>query len=92
VKHVRDDLHRGGLEDEPVYQLAVARGQILITENWTDFLDLVGTEDDLGVIGIPLHWQPRQVDTKLTALLMRHSPAYFKGRVRTPGAEEEKAA
>jgi hypothetical protein len=77
VKHVRDDLHRGGSTDDAVYRLAAAQGRILVTENWSDFVDLVGTRDDAGVIGVPPHWQPSQVDSKLTALLRKHSPGYF---------------
>jgi predicted nuclease of predicted toxin-antitoxin system len=38
VKHVRDDLHRGGIDDPSVYRLACTQGRVLITENWTDFL------------------------------------------------------
>ena len=89
VKHLRDDFHRGGMKDPPVYGFAVAQQRILVTENWTDFLNLVGTEGDLGVIGVPSAWTTSQVDTKLTALLMKRSPAYFKGRVRTLGREED---
>jgi hypothetical protein len=32
------------------------------------------------VVDVPPHWTRRQVDTKLTALLMRHGPKYFAGR------------
>lgn len=92
VKHVRDDLHRGGSTDDAVYRLAATQGRILVTENWSDFVDLVGTRDDAGVIGVPPHWQPSQVDSKLTALLRKHSPGYFRGRVRGLDAEEDAAA
>jgi hypothetical protein len=32
------------------------------------------------VIGIPETWSSVLLDTKLTALLMRHGPNYFRGR------------
>lgn len=92
VKHLRDDCHRGGLPDPAVYRFAVAQRRVLVTENWTDFLSLVGTQDDLGVIGVPSAWTTSQVDTKLAALLRRHTPTYFRGRVRTLGAEDERRA
>src|SRR5712691_12986536 len=37
VKHIRDDLHLGGLPDPEVYQLAVSQGRIILTQNVTDF-------------------------------------------------------
>lgn len=48
---------------------------VLVTQNWTDFRNLVGTRDDLEVIEVPRAWTTRQVDTKLTALLRSHAPA-----------------
>src|SRR5688500_7228188 len=87
VKHVKRNLRREGLLDPPVYELAVSLGRILVTFNWSDFVPLVGRTKDCGVIGVSgMDWH--RIDTKLTALLMRHGPGYFRGKVRTLGAEE----
>ena len=91
VKHIDHDLRRGGTSDPAVYDLAVSQGRIVVTFNVKHFTRHAGTRPDAGIIGIPPHWQPSQIDTKLTALLMKHNPAYFKGQVRKLGAEEEAA-
>jgi predicted nuclease of predicted toxin-antitoxin system len=83
VKHIRDDLHHGGDPDPAVYALAVAQGRIIVTVNGQDFHELVGTQQDAGVIDLPEGWSRARVDTKLAALLMRHRPAYFAGRYHT---------
>jgi predicted nuclease of predicted toxin-antitoxin system len=88
VKHVRDDLQHSGWEDNEVYQLATAHGRIVVTQNGSDFRTLVGTlPHDPGVIDVPSRWTHHQVDTKLTALLMRHGPAYFAGQYRSLATE-----
>jgi hypothetical protein len=87
VKHIKLDLHKEGLLDLPVHDLAVSLGRIIITFNWPDFKPHVGRKGDCGVIGVSgIDW--RRIDTKLTALLMKHGPAYFRGRVRTLGSEQ----
>lgn len=83
VKHVEHDLHRGGVTDPVVYDIAVSEGRIVLTEDERHFRSQVGTKDDTGVIAIPPHWTPKQVDSKLTALLMRHGPNYFAGKYHT---------
>jgi len=82
VKHIAMDLNRAGTPDPIVYELAVSLGRIIVTRNDKDFVPLSGTKTDAGIIAAPPHWQPIQVDTKLTALLMKHGPAYFAGRLR----------
>src|SRR5436309_9507141 len=71
VKHVRDDLHRGGLPDPQVYYLAVKQQRILLTYNIKHFYQLAGTLKDAGIIGISPHLTSAQVDTKLTAMLTK---------------------
>ena len=88
VKHVRDDLHLAGIPDPQVYELAVKQGRILLTTNVKHFRPLL-REDCPGIIGIPGAWLPDRIDTKLTALLTRHGPKYFKGRFRPLAAQEE---
>jgi hypothetical protein len=88
VKHVSHDYHQDGIPDEDVYQLACEQGRIVITINRGDFEKLVGTKDDCGVIAVPDGPAAARTDTKLTALLMRHGPKYFRGRVIPLGAPE----
>jgi predicted nuclease of predicted toxin-antitoxin system len=87
VKHVRDDLHLGGLKDPSVYDLAVVQGRIILTINGDDFRPLVGTKQDAGVIKIPDAWTRERIDSKLTALIMRHGPKYFAGHYRILATE-----
>ena len=88
VKHIRDDLHLDGLADPEIYELARKQGRILLTTNVKDFRPLL-RDDCPGIIGIPDAWLPDRIDTKLTALLTRHGPNYFRGRYRPLGAQEE---
>ena len=87
VKHIRDDLHLPGLPDPEVYALAISQGRIILTQNVTDFRALL-RDDCPGIIGIPEAWSLRRIDSKLTALLMRHGPTYFRGRYRSLAVEE----
>ena len=79
VKHIRDDLHLAGLPDPQVYELCRKQGRIILTTNVKDFRPLI-RDDSPGVIGIPENWTEERIDSKLTALLMRHGPNYFRGR------------
>ena len=87
VKHIKHDLHHGGMDDRLIHELAVAQGRIILTINVKDFRPLL-REDSPGVIGIPENWSASRLDTKLTALLMRHGPTYFRGRYHPLGAVE----
>ena len=87
VKHIRDDLHLDGLPDPQVYELACKQGRLLLTTNVKDFRPLL-RDDCPGIIGIPDAWLPDRIDSKLTALLMRHGPNYFRGRYRPLASEE----
>jgi predicted nuclease of predicted toxin-antitoxin system len=89
VKHIRDDIRHGQIDDPDVYQLAVSQGRIVVTFNGSDFRPLVGTLDghEPGVIDVPAGWAAASIDTKLTALLMRHGPKYFAGHYRTLATE-----
>jgi hypothetical protein len=72
--HIRDDFNLAGLADPDVYRLAVREQRVLVTYNEKDFLPLVGTQNDVGVIGVSPHLTVEQIDTKLTALLVRSTP------------------
>jgi Domain of unknown function (DUF5615) len=87
VKHIKLDLSQDGMADPLIYDLAVKQGRIILTTNVKDFRPLL-REDSPGVIGIPETWSTARVDTKLTAILMKNSPNYFKGSFRSLGAEE----
>ena len=88
VKHISHDLHLAGLADPAIYELALKQGRIILTINVKDFRPLL-REDSPGVIGIPENWTAQRIDTKLTALLMRHGPNYFLGRYRSLAAEDQ---
>jgi hypothetical protein len=85
VKHIKDDLNHGGMDDASVHALAVKQGRIILTSNVKDFRPLL-REDSPGVIGIPETWTPARLDTKLTALLMQHGANHFRGRFHSLGA------
>lgn len=82
VKHIKEDLKQGGVSDIAIYDIAATQGRIILTRNVKHFGPLAGTKADEGIIGIPPLWEPKQIDTKLTALLKKHSPSYFKGKLR----------
>jgi hypothetical protein len=88
VKHIKHDLNLAGLPDPEVYALALSQGRIILTKNVKDFRPLL-EEDCPGIIGIPEAWSLSRVDTKLTALFMKHGAAYFRGRYRPLAAEDE---
>jgi hypothetical protein len=87
VKHIREDLHLGGSKDKSVYELASKLGRIIITANGRHFRNLVQAGSP-GVIDFPADWATSRLDTKLTALLMRHGPKYFTGHYRTLATEQ----
>ena len=87
VKHIKDDLHHGGMDDAVIYALAVKQGRLILTSNVKDFRPLL-RDDSPGVIGIPETCSLSRIDSKLTALLMQHGPNYFKARFRSLGAIE----
>jgi hypothetical protein len=88
VKHIKHDLNFAGLPDPQVYELAVKQGRIILTTNVKHFRPLL-RDDCPGIIGIPGAWLPDRIDTKLTALLRNHGPAYFRGRYRSLAAEDQ---
>ena len=88
VKHIKHDLNRAGLPDPEVSKLAATHGRIILTINVKDFRPLL-RGDAPGVIGIPENWSAARIDSKLTALLMRHGPNYFRGRYHSLAAEDQ---
>ena len=90
VKHIKHDLNFASLPDPEIYVLALSQGRIILTKNVKDFRPLL-REDSPGIIGIPEAWSNHLIDTKLTALLMHHGPAYFRGRYHSLAAIEPKS-
>jgi hypothetical protein len=91
VKHIKHDLHHGGMDDPLIYALASQQGRIILTTNVKDFRPLL-RDDAPGVIGIPATWSDSRLDTSLTALFMRHGDNYFRGRYHPLGALDIKQA
>jgi hypothetical protein len=92
VKHIKHDLHHGGMDDALIHALAVKQGRVILTINVKDFRPLL-SPDSPGVIGIPETWSADRLDTKLTALLTKYGPNFFRCRFQALGAiEEEQAA
>ena len=88
VKHIKHDLNLASLPDPEIYELALSQGRMILTINDKDFRPLLG-EDSPGIIGIPEAWSENRIDSKLTALLMRHGSNYFRGRYRSLAAEDQ---
>ena len=80
LKHIKDDLHRGGIKDKEVYTVAREQKRIIITYNINDFRYLATKSKDTGVIGITQGLTPDQIDTKLNSLLSKHPESYFYGK------------
>lgn len=83
VKHVDHDLNMGGISDTDVYKIAVLQNRVLLTLNIKHFIPLSGTKKDAGIIGIPPNWHTLQLDSKLTAFLMRTSPESLQRKFKT---------
>jgi hypothetical protein len=75
------------LPDPEVYALAVKQERIILT-TIKDFRALL-RDDCPGIIDIPEAWDTHHIDTKLTALLMRHGPNHLRGRYRSLAVEDQ---
>lgn len=80
IKHIKHDLHKGGIKDEEVYFIAVKNKRIVITYNIDDFKNLARKSSNSGVIGISQGILPDQLDKKLNALLSRKTPKSLYGK------------
>ncbi|MBA3723698.1 MAG: DUF5615 family PIN-like protein [Candidatus Levybacteria bacterium] len=79
IKHVAEDLHKGGIEDRKVYEIAVKQERIVVTYNEKDFRSFAHVSEKSGVIGISTNLTPTQIDTKLAALLKKTSSKSLYG-------------
>ncbi|SRR6266567_3414426 len=83
VKHIRDDLKSGGLSDPQVYDLAVKQQWLIVTFNAKDFRELATQSQETGIIGVSTNLPSHQIDTKLTALLVRSTANALLGKLTT---------
>ncbi|HYT37352.1 MAG TPA: DUF5615 family PIN-like protein [Ktedonobacteraceae bacterium] len=83
VKHIRDDLKSGGLSDPQVYDLAVKQQRLIVTFNAKDFRELATQSQETGIIGVSTNLPSHQIDTKLTALLVRSTANALLGKLTT---------
>lgn len=83
AKHVRDDLGNAGLPDPQIYALAMKLQRLIMTFNAKDFKALATRSHDTGIIGVSANLQSHQIDTKLTALLVRSSAKALLGKLTT---------
>jgi predicted nuclease of predicted toxin-antitoxin system len=83
VKHIREDLKKGGATDNDVYDFAVISGRIIVTFNIKHFRPLAGTKKDFGIIGVSANMLAPQIDKKLTALLKKKSQKSLAGKYIT---------
>lgn len=89
VKHLRDDLNRPGLLDQPVFMLASKLKRLIITFNGDDFYKMVNESAGTGIINISPNLRYEQIDTKLTSLLMRSSLNALYGKFTNLTGETE---
>jgi predicted nuclease of predicted toxin-antitoxin system len=78
VKHVKHDLHLGGLADGRVYDVANKESRLLVTFNVKDFKSLV-KDGNVSVIGISTRLTNKQIDRKLMSTIKRLQPSEFEG-------------
>lgn len=83
VKHIRDDFKQEGLADPDVYVLAAKQQRLIVTFNAKDFKELALRSQETGIIGVSAHLSSHQIDTKLTALLVRSSAKALLGNLTT---------
>ncbi len=83
VKHVRDDLKSAGLPDPDIDTLAAKLQRLIVTFNAKDFKELAIRSQNTGIIGVSAHLSSHQIDTTLTALLVRSSAKALLGKLTT---------
>lgn len=89
VKHIRDDLNRNGLKDQPVFILAAKLNRLIITFNGADFVKLANKSRKTGIINISANLRYDQIDTKLTSLLTKSKPSALYGKFTDLTGETE---
>ena len=80
VKHIRDDLHVSGISDPEVFTLAKEQKRLIVTLNGDDFRHMAEKSPDTGIISVSDNLRTDQVDSKLTALLVKSSAHALQGK------------
>lgn len=80
IKHIKHDLHKGGITDKEIYQIACKLKRVIITYNIEDFRKLARQNKNTGVIGVTQKLTPEQLDAKLNSLLSKSSEKSLYGR------------
>lgn len=80
VKHIKHDFHRGGINDEEIYKMAVKQKRIIITYNTRDFRKMARYSNGSGIIGVSQGLTPDQLDTRLNSILSKNSGKTFYGK------------
>lgn len=80
IKHIKHDLHKGGISDKEVYSIAVKNKRIVVTYNIDDFKNLARKSSNSGVIVISQGILPDQLDKKLNAMLSKKTPKSLYGK------------
>jgi len=89
LKHIKHDLHKGGISDKQIYDIAKEQKRLIITYNIRDFKSMANKSKNTGVIGVTQSLTPEQLDAKLNSLLSKSSEKSFYGKY-TPVSYEEK--
>lgn len=80
IKHIKQDLKKGGIKDKEIFQIACKQRRIIVTYNIRDFRNLVKNTKNTGVIGVTQGFTPDQLDTKLNSLLSKNSENSLFGK------------
>lgn len=89
IKHIKHDLHKGGIKDKEIYSIACKQNRIIITYNIEDFRRLALQSNDAGVLGVTQGLTADQLDTKLNSLLSKCTEKSLYGKY-TPLSHNEK--
>ncbi len=79
VKHVSNDLGKGGSTDVEVYAFACKQERILVVINKKHFRPRV-KKDDMTIIGISAEFDDVQMDAKLLSKINNLKPNGYRGK------------
>lgn len=80
LKHIKHDLHKGGITDREVYKIAQQQKRIILTYNIKDFKILAKQSKETGIIGVTHDLTPDQLDSRLNSLLSKSTEKSFYGK------------
>jgi hypothetical protein len=83
VKHLVHDLDFRGISDDRVYVLAQKTRRLIVTFNRKHFAPMSGKSKETGILAVSPTVSNGKIDTKLVALLSRHSKSFFFGKTQT---------